>query len=141
MEPSGENDVENQFSSTFNVAVSGSMGVKYHVAAKMMANRSEKARQIRRIDHQEARCERLGFCPTARWTGCSESMTHLHGRGRSSSPRNDLPRELLPNLVELRLSLRWNRPAEVEEDLESGGTRLIEELEAACDGAVHVTGL
>jgi hypothetical protein len=57
------------------------------------------------------------------------------------SYRNPLHLEPLPQLDEFRVSLRRNRTSEVEEDLESGGARLVEELKTACGGAVHVTGL
>jgi hypothetical protein len=56
---------------------------------------------------------------------------------RDESP----PLEPAPQLNKKSLTLRRDRPSEVEEDLESGGTSLIEKLEAACRHAVHVTGL
>ena len=44
-------------------------------------------------------------------------------------------------LDELGSPLRRNWASEVEEDLEGGGTRLIEKLKATSSHAVHVTGL
>ena len=55
--------------------------------------------------------------------------------------RHSLPLEPAPQLDKQRLSLRRDRTPEVEEDFESGSTRLIEELEAASSHAVHVAGL
>jgi hypothetical protein len=54
---------------------------------------------------------------------------------------HSLPLESAPQLGKKRLSLRSYWTAEVEEDLESGGSRLIEELKTASGGAVHVSGL
>src|SRR5262249_56978623 len=54
------------------------------------------------------------------------------GKGRS------LALESGPQFDELRFPLRLDRTSEVEEDFESGGTRLVKELEAAGGGAVHV---
>jgi len=60
---------------------------------------------------------------------------------RQSPLHTPLPLELLPNLDEQRLTLSPDWTSEVEEDLESSGTRLIEELEAASRHAVHVPRL
>ena len=49
--------------------------------------------------------------------------------------------ELRSQFDELCFSLSSDWTAEVQEDLESGGTRLIEELETARCSTVHMTGL
>src|SRR5438045_3385742 len=60
---------------------------------------------------------------------------------RPPRSRGRLPLERGAQLDELRLPLRPDGAAEVEEDLEGGGPCLVEELNAAGAGAVHVAGL
>src|SRR6185437_13470437 len=66
-----------------------------------------------------------------------ERIHQFPGRRHLESPSL----ESSPQLDEPCFSFRRNRLSKVEEDFENGGTRLIEELETACGGAVHVPRL
>src|SRR5690348_17073431 len=98
------------------------------------------------------RRDHLPFLVQFRQLQCVDSWRHIN-QLPTSTPQNGnavqrspiscrclpylLALELGPQLDEPCLSLRQDRPPEVEKNFESGGPRLIEELKAACGGAVH----